>query len=244
MAATPAVDEQVWAREVGLLFSADKPAALRVFRKRDAARLPTVAMVGRSNVGKSSLLNVLLNRKGLARVSQRPGRTDRCLFFGVGAPSAEREHRLMAVDLPGYGYAQRSFAEQGRWDKLVQCYFAERPADIPHVVCWLLDARRILERVETGEYGHWIDALPQSDQDAYVVLQHHRCRILPILTKSDAVPRANLAQGEWAAAVAKPHSGLGTSPILVSARKRVGIDAMRAGVIGALFGAPTESLTK
>ena len=77
--------------------------------------LPEIAFAGRSNVGKSSLLNKLAGRKALAHVSQKPGKTATINFFRV--PDA----RL--VDLPGYGYAQVSKSERARWAELIEGYF-------------------------------------------------------------------------------------------------------------------------
>lgn len=79
--------------------------------------LPEVVFSGRSNVGKSSLINKLVNRKALARVSATPGKTATINFFNVG------DFRL--VDLPGYGYAKVSHGEKKRWAELVEGYFAE-----------------------------------------------------------------------------------------------------------------------
>ena len=80
--------------------------------------LPEVAFSGRSNVGKSSLINRLLNRKGLARTSATPGKTATVNFY--------RLDRARLVDLPGYGYAKVSKAERDRWGRLMEDYFADR----------------------------------------------------------------------------------------------------------------------
>ncbi len=79
--------------------------------------LPQVAFCGRSNVGKSSLINCLLGRKKLARVSGEPGKTITANFYDV-------DGKLYLVDLPGYGYAKRSFAERDKWSKLFDKYFS------------------------------------------------------------------------------------------------------------------------
>jgi len=81
---------------------------------------PEVAFVGRSNVGKSSLINALLNRKKLARTSQNPGKTRTINFFNV-------EDRLYFVDLPGYGYARVSKSESQKWGEMVEGYLQDRP---------------------------------------------------------------------------------------------------------------------
>lgn len=80
-----------------------------------ASKLPEVSFVGRSNVGKSSLINKLLNRKQLARVSQMPGKTSTINFFGNDA--------IDLVDLPGYGYAKVAKSELGRWSEMINGYF-------------------------------------------------------------------------------------------------------------------------
>lgn len=77
--------------------------------------LPEIVFSGRSNVGKSSLINKILNRKSLARVSTKPGKTININFYGL--------KNLRFVDLPGYGYAQVSFSEKKRWSQLVEGYF-------------------------------------------------------------------------------------------------------------------------
>lgn len=77
-----------------------------------------IAMAGRSNVGKSSVINRLLDRKNLARVGNSPGKTRQVNYFLV-------DHTFYLVDLPGYGYARVSQAEKARWAKLMETYFAE-----------------------------------------------------------------------------------------------------------------------
>jgi GTP-binding protein len=96
-------------------------------------RLPEVAFVGRSNVGKSSLVNALTGHKTLARVSNTPGRTREINFFNLGA-------RLMLADLPGYGYAKVSKADHARWTELIFAYLRGRP-NLRRAIL-LIDARR------------------------------------------------------------------------------------------------------
>lgn len=79
--------------------------------------LPQIAMCGRSNVGKSSMINKLLNRKSLARVSGEPGKTITVNAYDVDAS-------LYLVDLPGYGYAKRSFEERNQWKQMIDAYFS------------------------------------------------------------------------------------------------------------------------
>lgn len=97
------------------------------------ATLPEVAFAGRSNVGKSSLLNRLVGRRGLARVSKTPGRTQQINFFTVGDD-------LTLVDLPGYGFARVPLAVKEEWRRLVEHYLMRREA--LRGVVLLIDARR------------------------------------------------------------------------------------------------------
>ena len=86
-------------------------------------RLPAVAFVGRSNVGKSSLINSLLRRKGLARVSRTPGKTQLINVFLVTTDDPKVRH-LYVVDLPGYGYAKVSKTVHARWQPMIEQYLA------------------------------------------------------------------------------------------------------------------------
>jgi GTP-binding protein len=146
-------------------------------RRPDELPPPTkleIAFVGRSNVGKSSLLNRLLNRKGLARTSSTPGCTRQINFFDVRSVAGLE---LMLVDLPGYGFASRSKSERKEWAELIEHYLLERSTLRAAAV--LFDSRRGME---------------SDDADALeLITQHGRVSRRPpevvlIATKVDKVP--------------------------------------------------------
>lgn len=116
----------LFARECRFVAGAAEPAAL------PAGGLPEVAFVGRSNVGKSSLVNALTGRRMLARTSNTPGRTRQLNFFAL-------DNRLMLVDLPGYGYAEASKSAIRAWTRLIQDYLRARAS--LRRVCLLIDSR-------------------------------------------------------------------------------------------------------
>lgn len=122
------------------ILSAEFIAAARRPAELPAPTLTEIAFVGRSNVGKSSLLNKLLNRRGLARTSSTPGCTRQINFFEAKSASGLT---LMLVDLPGYGYASRSKREREEWADLIEHYLLERSALRAAAV--LFDSRRGLE---------------------------------------------------------------------------------------------------
>lgn len=126
--------------------------------------LPQVAFVGRSNVGKSSLMNKLLGRKGLARTSSTPGRTRAVNYFLI-------DRRFYFVDLPGYGYAKAGRNERQRWADLVEAYF-QHAADA--LVVQLVDAK--------------VGATPL-DQEAFEYLMSFETPLTVVATKADRVPR-------------------------------------------------------
>ncbi len=133
-----------------------------------------LAFVGRSNVGKSSLLNKLLNRRGLARTSATPGCTRQINFFDVKSVSGLE---LMLVDLPGYGFASRSKGERQGWAELIEPYLLERPTLRAAAV--LFDSRRGFEAADA-------DALE-------LITEHGRANRKPpevvlVATKIDKLP--------------------------------------------------------
>jgi GTP-binding protein len=124
---------RLFAAEARFVAGASSPSALPLEGP------PEVAFFGRSNVGKSSLVNALTGRRMLARISRTPGRTRQINFFDLGG-------RLMLVDLPGYGYAEASKAAVKNWTNLVRHYLQTRAA--LRRVCLLIDSRHGIKEVD------------------------------------------------------------------------------------------------
>ena len=102
--------------------------------------IPQIALSGRSNVGKSSLINNLLNRKSLARVSSSPGKTITINFYDI-------DKKLFLVDLPGYGFAKRTFTDKQQWSSLTDGYFTEnKNIDLLFGVIQLIDSRACITK--------------------------------------------------------------------------------------------------
>src|SRR6266542_6275261 len=138
--------------------------------KRDewpADRLPEIAFVGRSNVGKSSMLNALARKKKLARVSATPGRTRALQFFDIAVrpTPAARPRQLRFCDLPGYGYAKVSKDERDRWAAMIEDYLRGR--DVLRAVVLIVDARH---------------PPSESDQDALAFLREGGRRVIVAAT--------------------------------------------------------------
>ncbi|MDF2839608.1 MAG: GTP-binding protein [Clostridia bacterium] len=127
--------------------------------------LPEVAFVGRSNVGKSSLINSMLNRKSLVKVSSKPGKTRLINFFLVN-------EELMLVDLPGYGYAAVSHGEKERWGKMIEEYLTTR--EILKSVVLLVDIRH----KPTGD-----------DKLMYDFIKFYRGKAIVVATKLDKISK-------------------------------------------------------
>lgn len=175
-----------------------------------------VAFAGRSNVGKSSLVNALTGRKTLARTSNTPGRTRALNFFALGKSA-------FLVDMPGYGYARAPKAEVRAWTALIERYLAGRAA--LRRVFLLIDARH---------------GMKPSDEAVMALMDRAAIVYQPVLTKIDAVPKAARGQAveRLAAALARrpaahPHV------IATSARSGEGIAELRAE-IAELAGAATR----
>ncbi|MEH7116607.1 ribosome biogenesis GTP-binding protein YihA/YsxC [Neobacillus vireti] len=130
--------------------------------------LPEFALAGRSNVGKSSFINKMLNRKGLARISSKPGKTQTLNFYLIN-------EILHFVDVPGYGYAKVSKSERAAWGKMIETYFTSREQLRAAVL--IVDLRH-----------------PPTNDDVmmYYFLKHYGIPCVIIATKADKIPR-----GKW-----------------------------------------------
>ena len=168
------------------------------------AKHPEIAFVGRSNVGKSSLMNKLFGRKGLVKVSQKPGKTTTVNFFAV--------EDVDFVDLPGYGYAQVSKSERARWKELIDGYFTQ-------------DRRHALT-VSLVDIRHDASKL---DIEMIEFLRAHEIPFIIAFTKADKLSRGQ--RQKQVAALCKQiaaETGVDAYFVVTSAEKGDGIDDLRA----------------
>jgi len=181
---------------------------------------PEVAFLGRSNVGKSSLLNALAGERGLALVSAEPGRTRLVNFFRVaGAAGAAGRFELYLVDLPGYGYAKAARAVREGWEKLVTSYLVGRES--LRLCVFLVDARH---------------DPTEGDETLRAFLDHHRTPYVLAATKSDKLGRGERARRERELA-----RGLGRnarSVVAVSAADGTGVENLWRSIREAALAAP------
>jgi GTP-binding protein len=193
------------------LFRAPSTFVKGVVRVADLPRdgRAEVAFAGRSNVGKSSLINALTGQKSLARVSVTPGRTRELNFFTLG-----KDWQLLLVDMPGYGYARASKAEVKGWTRLIRDY---------------LRGRRELKRVFL-----LIDArlgLKESDREIMTLMDEAAVSYQGVLTKADKTKAAELAviAAKVAAELAKRPAAF-PQLIVTSARTGAGMPDLRAAI--------------
>ena len=169
------------------------------------ATLPEVAFAGRSNVGKSSLINALVGRNSLARTSKTPGATKTINFFNLA-------DRLMLVDLPGYGYAQVGRSRVKEWTRIAEDYLRGRA--VLRRVCLLIDSRHGLKDSDETTMKRFDDAAV-----SYQI----------VLTKADEPSAAELAKTVAAvAAGAAKHVAAHPDIIVTSSRDKTGMDTLRS----------------
>jgi len=135
-----------------------------------AGTLPEIAIAGKSNVGKSSLINTLVNRKNLAKTSSEPGRTQTINFFRVN-------EKISLVDLPGYGFAKAPLEVRRAWKPMVETYLQTREAI--RLVILILDSRR---------------GLSPDDSTLLDWLEYHEIPVLIVLTKADKLSQFERAR--------------------------------------------------
>jgi GTP-binding protein len=200
---------RLFAREARFVAGAAEPAAL------PPETLPEIAFAGRSNVGKSSLVNALTGRRMLARISNTPGRTRQINFFDLAGA-------LMLVDLPGYGYAAASKSEIRHWTLLVEHYLQSRA--VLRRVSLLLDARHGIKEI---------------DRPVLRLLDRAGVSYQIVLTKIDKLGVAELANNaERVRAELATHSAAHPEIQPTSAAKRLGIAALRATLASLVLSVP------
>ncbi len=171
-----------------------------------------VAFIGRSNVGKSSIINALTQRKGLAKSSSTPGKTRLINFFHVALLKEEAEYTLQLVDLPGFGYARVSHSLKEEWQKNLNRYIQKRVSI--RLFVHLVDARHPFLEIDE-EVHRYLESIVRPDQS-----------IVRIFTKSDKLGQADIS-------VIKKHY---PEALLVSSSQKKGIDKAMELIFTSLFG--------
>ena len=175
--------------------------------------VPEIAFAGRSNVGKSSLINALVNRNNLARASNTPGRTQELNFFDVGDPALFR-----IVDMPGYGYAKAPVKTVQQWRYLINDYLRGRV--VLKRVFVLIDSRHGIKEV---------------DHDIMKMLDNAAISYRIVLTKTDKIKASDLeaVEGDTMTKLRK-HVAAYPDLSITSAEKRGGIEELRSAVLEAV----------
>lgn len=189
----------LFAQDCRYLLSALTPEAV------PASALPEIAFAGRSNVGKSSLVNALTGRKTLARTSNTPGRTQLLNFFDLGG-------RMMLVDLPGYGFARAPKEQVARWSRLTRAYLKGRP-----------QLRRVLLLIDSRH------GVKDSDREVMSELDEAAVSYQVVLTKADKLkPAALAAVVEKTAATLAKHVAAHPTIVTTSSETGEGVAELRA----------------
>jgi GTP-binding protein len=171
--------------------------------------LPEFAFAGKSNVGKSSLLNAVVGNKRLARISNTPGRTQQINFFQIGP-------KVMLVDMPGYGYAKVSKSLREEWDGLMVNYLKGRP-NLKRAFI-LVDSRR---------------GIKDHDKQLMTILDECGVQYFVIFTKQDQIKADEQKKlKQESELIIKKHPAAFPEVIFTSAEKKEGIDLLRALIIG------------
>jgi len=195
----PETVRKFFAQSCDFVLAASEPAH---FPKSE---LPEIAFIGRSNVGKSSLVNALTGRKNLARASNTPGRTQQIIFFNLA-------NKLMLVDLPGYGHANAPREVQDKWTGLVNTYLRKR--ENLRCVCLLLDGRH-------GAKNNDLEMMKFLDRSAALYKT--------VLTKIDQLPASeHAARITQTSAIMEKHPAALAGIIATSSDSKAGIDELRA----------------
>jgi len=183
--------------------------------------VPEIAFCGRSNVGKSSLLNALTGRRAIARASVTPGRTQELNFFDIGRGEEDGALPLFRlVDMPGYGFAKAPVKVVEKWKALVKSYLRGRAVLARTLV--LVDSRH---------------GLKETDREMMAMLDEAAVGYRIVLTKTDKIKASELAAvAEKTAVEAKKHIAAFPEIHLTSSEKGMGIERLRAAVVADALG--------
>ncbi len=171
------------------------------------SELPEIAFAGRSNVGKSSIINALTGQKGLAKTSNTPGRTQQLNFFNL-------DNKIHIVDLPGYGYAKAPEAQVKQWQKVIFAYLQGR-----------VNLKRVFLLIDSRH------GIKKADLEVMELLDKAAVTYQIVLTKTDKIGSGNLTKviQETEAEIAK-HAAAYTKLLATSSEKKIGLEELRAEI--------------